>query len=303
MYNLLIDKENLKGNIDSLSAEKDNMGLQICEYESLISQKEMLLEEEKVKSQQLRSIVDEHRLQVQVLQREKRLLHEQLLQPNKENMPLNQSVSVKQLPLPVQSVHRELEEIQEKIRVKSELLSPICGIPQASGSNVLCPIQDTDMTSDDAWAVTELLLVQLKQGTEALIRSVHEMTSSDQSVSYLYEQSGHFLLELNYLLELKNVWERQWGRLGRAVQLYTGKEAKEPDSEELPATEWLCTDTLHTSIVPCIQLQNKSSLWLTLILLGTLMFCPAWAGEHIWTVLKAEIWPHLDLHYHSPPPV
>uniref|UniRef100_A0A803JHV2 Coiled-coil domain containing 155 like n=1 Tax=Xenopus tropicalis TaxID=8364 RepID=A0A803JHV2_XENTR len=219
MYNLLIDKENLKGNIDSLSAEKDNMGLQICEYESLISQKEMLLEE--------------------VLQREKRLLHEQLLQPNKENMPLNQSVSVKQLPLPVQSVHRELEEIQEqKIRVKSELLSPICGIPQASGSNVLCPIQDTDMTSDDAWAVTELLLVQLKQGTEALIRSVHEMTSSDQSVSYLYEQSGHFLLELNYLLELKNVWERQWGRLGRAVQLYTGKEAKEPDSEELPATEW-----------------------------------------------------------------
>ncbi|KAE8593833.1 hypothetical protein XENTR_v10019338 [Xenopus tropicalis] len=284
MYNLLIDKENLKGNIDSLSAEKDNMGLQICEYESLISQKEMLLEE--------------------VLQREKRLLHEQLLQPNKENMPLNQSVSVKQLPLPVQSVHRELEEIQEqKIRVKSELLSPICGIPQASGSNVLCPIQDTDMTSDDAWAVTELLLVQLKQGTEALIRSVHEMTSSDQSVSYLYEQSGHFLLELNYLLELKNVWERQWGRLGRAVQLYTGKEAKEPDSEELPATEWLCTDTLHTSIVPCIQLQNKSSLWLTLILLGTLMFCPAWAGEHIWTVLKAEIWPHLDLHYHSPPPV
>eukprot|EP00079_Xenopus_tropicalis_P037229 XP_017951000.1 PREDICTED: uncharacterized protein LOC100495072 [Xenopus tropicalis] len=159
------------------------------------------------------------------------------------------------------------------------------------------------MTSDDAWAVTELLLVQLKQGTEALIRSVHEMTSSDQSVSYLYEQSGHFLLELNYLLELKNVWERQWGRLGRAVQLYTGKEAKEPDSEELPATEWLCTDTLHTSIVPCIQLQNKSSLWLTLILLGTLMFCPAWAGEHIWTVLKAEIWPHLDLHYHSPPPV
>ncbi|OCT70892.1 inositol 1,4,5-triphosphate receptor associated 2 [Xenopus laevis] len=304
IYNLLIEKDKLKGNIDSLTAEKGKMGHQISEYKRLISQKEMLLEDRNVQSHRLQSILEEHRLQVQVLKREKRLLHEQLLQPNKDNMFLHQSVSVKQLPLPVQSVHRELEEIQEQKKCfKTELLSPICGISQATGSHMLCPIQDADMTSDDAWAITELLLVQLKQGTEALITSVHEMASSDHSVSYLYEKSSHFLQELNYLLELKNIWERQSGSLSGALQLYTGKETRKPDTHEFPATKWICTDMLDTPTVPYMQLQNKSSIWLTVLLLGTLMFCPAWAGEHIWTVLKGELWPHLDLHYPSPPPV
>ncbi|XP_018081853.2 uncharacterized protein LOC108696750 [Xenopus laevis] len=148
-----------------------------------------------------------------------------------------------------------------------------------------------------------LQLIQLKQGTEALIMSVHEMASSDHSVSYLYEQSGHFLQELYYLLELKKIWERQSGRLSGALQLYTGKETKKLDTYDFPATKWLCTDTSHTLTVSHMQLQNKSSLWPTVILIGTLMFCPAWAGEHIWTVLKGQLWAHLDLDYQSPPPV
>ncbi|OCT73113.1 inositol 1,4,5-triphosphate receptor associated 2 [Xenopus laevis] len=45
IYNLLIEKEKSKGNIDCLSAEKEKMGHQISEYQRLISQKEMLLEE------------------------------------------------------------------------------------------------------------------------------------------------------------------------------------------------------------------------------------------------------------------
>ncbi|XP_075461662.1 protein KASH5 isoform X2 [Ascaphus truei] len=393
---LLTEIEKAKGKIDGLSAENVRLMHQLCEYEGFLLHKDMLLAEKGIQAEELQGILEEHKAMIQELKMENKCLQEQLFQTHEairiddsQNQPSSSLQAASVL-----SVCMEIEEMHERGRnMKSGLSSPLCGIFRCSDSSTLLQDMNSEMTSDDFWAMTELLLVQLKQGTDALVAELQQISWPDDSIKYVSEtlqcqlekQSDILLQRLSCLVQLKSVWETHSSKLNGELQIYKEKEpfhhlrTSAKDSEEgmekaenesgdhlslesradeidyqqnrkisqncpgsatargpaygtnmslLPVNNQLIPFRRHNlthprytffgGMVPrfrtdqghpleqfCIQLREHSSvlgLLLLIVLLGTLLLCPIWSGEHIWTVMKGVMWPHIHLRYLKPPP-
>ncbi|MEE6482842.1 hypothetical protein FKM82_013363 [Ascaphus truei] len=149
----------------------------------------------------------------------------------------------------------------------------------------------------------------------------------------LEKQSDILLQRLSCLVQLKSVWETHSSKLNGELQIYKEKEPfhhlrTRTNMSLLPVNNQLIPFRRHNlthprytffgGMVPrfrtdlghpleqfCIQLREHSSvlgLLLLIVLLGTLLLCPIWSGEHIWTVMKGVMWPHIHLRYLKPPP-
>ncbi|XP_069803409.1 protein KASH5 isoform X2 [Dendropsophus ebraccatus] len=291
---LISENERLKEKLDYLIAENSKLLHQLCEYENLLVQKEELLTQKAIQSEELKGLVEEQKILLQELKNKMNNLQEELLQTH-EDIAIHSSLSHKQCR---SSLSNEMEEIQEFMtNPKLQLPDPFYNIPDCSAR--------VEKTEEDIWTDTE---------------------------AELEEKSTFLLKGLSCLTHLKCAWETYVSKLSGGKQINTNnklslsKRTRSPDFALLPVNNqlavyhswqqqvqdtisardcrtWLFTEgsCLLAPLLTKLRSCSSPQTLLLAILLYTLVF-PIWSGK-IWPAVSAILTPHLEVYHLEPPPI
>lgn len=324
---LLSENEKFKEKLDDVIAENSKLLHQLYEYENLLVQKDELLTQKTIQSEELMGLVEEQKTLLQELKNDKNNLQEELVQTH-EDIAIHSSLSHKQCSrsTSVWSVRNEIEEIQEcNSNLKLELPDPFYCISESS----------VEVKSEgDILTDTETELIQLKQGVDMLLTNLHQITSAGQQVTYQEDKSTFLLKGLSCLTHLKCAWETYASKLNGATQINTNNKLSLSLRTRYP-TEWALLPVNNQLAVHHRQRQRVQDTgsagdclsWLFTeggcllaplfpklrsyfstrrLLLATLLYIlifSLWSGENIWTVVSATLWPHLKLQHLKLPPI
>ncbi|XP_072012979.1 protein KASH5 isoform X2 [Engystomops pustulosus] len=251
-YKLLSENKRVNEKLDSLRIENTKLKHQLYEYENLLLQKDELLSQRMIQSEELNGLVEEQKTLLQELRQEKNDLQEKLLQTH-EDMVIHSSLvhNPRSSDMSVFSVRNEIEEIQEansdpklgphdslyhlplsvgieiiegdiwrdieteyNLNTKLRILDPLYHISDSS--------EEMQMIDEDIWGDTETKIIHLKQGANMLLNNLHIITSSEQQATYLEEQSI-LLKGISCLTHLKCAWETYASKLNGAKPINTNK--------------------------------------------------------------------------------
>ncbi|XP_044134115.1 protein KASH5 [Bufo gargarizans] len=272
---LISEKEKVKEKLDSLRVENSKLLHQLYEYENLLAQKDELLTQKTIQTEELMGLVEEQKTLLQELKNEKNNLQEELAQTH-EDIAIHSSLSHEQRSSSrsVWSVCKEIEEIQESNSdPKLALPDPLCHI------------------------------VECSLGVETMEKETRKDTK-------LEEQSNILLKRLSCLSHLKCVWETYASKLKGAKQINTNnKRTRQEQRVQDAISDTACITGLFSeegcSLAPFIPKMRSyfSTLRLFLVILLYTLIFSIWSGENIWTVVSTILWPHLKLQHLKLPPI
>ncbi|XP_056397628.1 protein KASH5 isoform X2 [Hyla sarda] len=323
---LTSEKDKLKEKLDGLRAENSRLLHQLYEYENLLVQKEELLTQKTVQSEELMGLVEEQKTLLLELKNEKNNLQEELLQTH-DDRAIHSSHSN------TQSLSNEIEEIQESNKnPKVELHDPFCYRSESSDG--------VEKIEGDIWTGTETesnknpkielhdpfyYLSEHSAGMEKIEGDIWTDTETE-----LEEKSIFLLTGLSCLNHLKCAWELYASKLSRGKQINKMSLSQRRRSTEyslLPVTNQLAVYNRQQQRVQHAISARACMTWLfiegrcllapfltklrsfpstrrllLLILLYTLGFS-MWPGNNILTVVGEILWPHLRLQHLNLPPI
>ncbi|XP_072012983.1 protein KASH5 isoform X6 [Engystomops pustulosus] len=312
-YKLLSENKRVNEKLDSLRIENTKLKHQLYEYENLLLQKDELLSQRMIQSEELNGLVEEQKTLLQANSDPKLGPHDSLY-----HLPLSVGIEIIE-----GDIWRDIET-EYNLNTKLRILDPLYHISDSS--------EEMQMIDEDIWGDTETKIIHLKQGANMLLNNLHIITSSEQQATYLEEQSI-LLKGISCLTHLKCAWETYASKLNGAKPINTNKLSLSQRTR-LPITRpllhvnnhlavhhrqqqrgqyatgarddvtWLLTEGVRlpapfmTKLKSCISTRR----FLLMLFFFSLMIS-IWSGENIWTVVSATLWPHLELQHLNLPPI
>nr|XP_033816765.1 protein KASH5 [Geotrypetes seraphini] len=334
---LLAERVRARHKIDQLASETVDLQHQLGDYENFLIRKDVLLRQSVNQAEELKETLEEYQDMIQELKAEIIQLQKQLSQTYidilkfpEESLGTSASAQKKASQLCL-----EIEDVEQGGDMDIELINPLC-------RTFLWPDRATAPTLQDELLGTweeisdlnpckgiEELVVQVRQGTEALLNQVKQLTDTGnvldwmaevQSLAHGLEQASETLLQrFDCLSSCKAAWESHLGSLKIQMHTYQQKEQQRlwPDvrSRTDVSPQTLALLPVKNQLVPFSRPPSKPDrqLWLVLVqgapvlafLLLLLLLSTLLSGDvdRIWTTTRGVFWPHIQLRYLKPPPV
>uniref|UniRef100_A0A8C5QUB7 EF-hand domain-containing protein n=1 Tax=Leptobrachium leishanense TaxID=445787 RepID=A0A8C5QUB7_9ANUR len=309
---LFNEKGNCETILNDLRTENSKMEHKLCEYESIISEKDDLLAQKSMQSEERQYLVDEYTIIIQELKIQKSHLQEQLLQTYEE-MALSSHDPLHSLPSKnsAQSVREEIKEVEVSDQnVKSRLSSPLCGIlhysevhtfPLSKGAELIRP--------RDIWFNTELLLEECNDELQQTLSGLYQLKFAWKQLSSRLNGVLKVLREQSRHVETSSASERpsRWSLVPLKKQLGSRSNdlphtIRTTSLGNMPRLNTIQRDLLCQA---WMRFRGRRSLkrLLVILVLSLVLFCPVNQRENIWTVTHGLLSPHLQLEYMQPPPI